>query len=63
MSLFTSDTSFENIVEQQYYLAKKCNVSFMDTNNMPDFEREMMVGMLGRDLKKESELYNEAFSS
>jgi len=30
----------------------------MDSNNMPDWEREAMLGFLMRDLKKEAEQYN-----
>jgi hypothetical protein len=54
----TTGASIPYLVESQYYLAKKANISIMDSNNMPDWEREVMIGFLMRDLKKEENQYN-----
>lgn len=59
MSIFTCDTNMDNILEEQYVLSKHANISFVDSNNMPDFERQALVGMLMRDVKKEEEMYRE----
>lgn len=42
-----------NILEQQYALAKKCNMSIMDTNSLPDFEREIFTTLLMKDMEEE----------
>jgi hypothetical protein len=55
MSLFCSGASLNGITEEQFYLAKLAGISMIDSNNIPDFERVMLVGMLMRDLKKERE--------
>jgi hypothetical protein len=47
------------LVESQYYLAKKANISLLDSNNIPDWEREAILGLLMRDLKKETEQYKD----
>lgn len=60
MFLFTIDESLTNIVEEQYYLAKKVNISWMDSSMMPEFERKMLIGLLMRDLKKEEEIAKES---
>lgn len=56
--LLVSGASIPYLVECQYYMAKKANISILDSNNMPDWEREVMIGFLMRDLKKEAEQYN-----
>jgi hypothetical protein len=45
--------SFQNILEQQYVLAKKCNMSIVETNLIPDFEREIYINMLLKDIEEE----------
>jgi len=52
-----NDCSLESIVKEQYFLARKANISFLDSNMMPDFERQMAVGMLSKDLKDEEKYY------
>lgn len=47
--------SLKEIIEQQYALAKKCNISILDSNMMPDFERQINVNLLMRDLQEERE--------
>ena len=46
------------IIREQYLLARKANITFFDSNLMPDFERQMVVGMLTKDLKEEEDHYN-----
>ena len=58
MFVLGSDCTVESIVLEQYFLARRANISFMDSNMMPDFERVMVVGMLNKDLKEEAEAYN-----
>lgn len=45
--------SLQEIVEQQYALSKKCNIGILETNLMPDFERQIHVNLLMRDLAEE----------
>jgi hypothetical protein len=56
MSLILSGTSLEKILEEQYYLSSKANISISDSNNMADFEREIYVGLLTKDLKNKKGL-------
>jgi hypothetical protein len=49
--------SFQNILEQQYVLAKKCNMSIVDTNLLPDFEREIYINLLIKDIEEEKKAY------
>ncbi len=51
MSLILSGTSLKNILEEQYYLSSKANISILDSNNIADFEREVFVNLLTKDLK------------
>jgi hypothetical protein len=52
--------SFQNILEQQYVLAKKCNMSIVETNLIPDFEREIYINMLLKDIEEERKAYEKA---
>lgn len=45
--------SFQDLLEQQYVLAKKCNMPVSETNAMADFEREIYVNILIRDMEEE----------
>lgn len=54
MYLFTHDCSLENILEEQFQLARKAGISIIESNNMADFEREVCLNMLIRDLKTEA---------
>ena len=49
--------SFQSILEQQYVLAKKCNMSPAETNMMADFEREIYINMLIKDMEEEKKAY------
>ena len=45
------------ILEQQYLLARKCNISPLDSNMLPDFEREIYVNILMKELEEKSKAY------
>lgn len=45
--------SLKEIIEQQYALSKKVNISIEDTNRMADFEKEIFVNLLMGDLEEE----------
>lgn len=57
MYLFTHDCTLENIIEEQYQLARKGGIGFLESNNMADFEREACLNMLLRDLKNEAKQF------
>jgi len=44
-------------LKEQYFLARGANITISDSNAMPEFERKMIVGMLSKDMKEESEAY------
>jgi hypothetical protein len=43
----------ENVIEQQYILAKKANISVFDSGNLTDFERDIYYNLIVRDARKE----------
>ena len=45
--------SFQGIIEEQYLLARKCNISPLDSNMMPGFEREIFVNLIIREMEEE----------
>lgn len=45
--------SFQDLIEQQYVLAKKCNMTVSETNMMADFEREIYINILMKDMEEE----------
>ena len=47
-----SDVTLNGIIEEQYYLAKKCGISYHESENMADFERFVLVSLLMKDLKE-----------
>jgi hypothetical protein len=53
-----SDVSHDNILNDQYILSRYCNIGFMDSNLMPEFERKFMVAKLLKDKKKELDKLN-----
>lgn len=44
-----------SVLEEQFYLSKKAKISISDSNNIAEFEREIFVNMLLKDIKKEQE--------
>lgn len=55
MYMLTNDTSIENILREQAFLARHSNIGIADTENIPDFERIAYVGIVAEALKKENE--------
>ncbi len=55
MPLITSGASMQSIMENQYYLARKANISISDSNNIPEFELMSLIGLLMKDLKQEKD--------
>jgi len=53
--MFCWGSNINNIIEQQYYLAKNVNIPTMESEFMFDHEREAHVAMMIRDNKKEKE--------
>lgn len=58
MFVLCNDCSLDSVIKEQYFLARRANISFQDSNQMPDFERKLVVGMLIKDLKEEADAYN-----
>lgn len=56
--LFLCDTSVENILKTQYYLAKYANISLIESNNLPEFELNAFLNMIKDDIRKEEEALN-----
>lgn len=55
IKLFLNDIDMENLLREQNKLAKECNISITESNEMPDFEREIHVNFLIKDKKEEQE--------
>lgn len=55
-----SDETLENIIECQYQLVRHANLDIISSNNMPDFERIMIIGMLIRDVREENKAIKDA---
>jgi len=53
--LFTFNVSIASIIQEQYILAKYCNISLTESENLTEFEREAYVNMHIADLKRKSE--------
>ena len=50
--------TYESVIEEQFFLARKANISLLESSMMPEFEREAFVNLLIKDLRKEAESYN-----
>lgn len=57
MFVLCSDCTLESILTEQYVLARRANISIMDSNMMPDFERVVILGLLSKDMKEEQAAY------
>jgi hypothetical protein len=51
-------TSLQSIIEEQYILARKINISLDVSNMLPDFERTIYVNLLMRELEEEERRLN-----
>lgn len=47
--------SLKAIYEQQYVLARKCHISPLHSDQMPDFEREIFTNILMKEMQEEKE--------
>jgi len=59
MFVLCSDCDLDSIIREQYFLARRANIGFSDSQNMADFERVLLVGMLSKDLKEEADMYKD----
>ena len=51
------DTNLRMIIEEQFWLSKKCNISILESNEMEEFERASYVNLLISNIKNESESF------
>jgi hypothetical protein len=55
MRLLTTDAHLQTIMEEQFFLSSKAGISLMDSNNIPDFERTIYVGLLMKELMEKKQ--------
>ena len=53
-------TSLQQIIEEQYILARKINISPDVSNMLPDFERTIYVSLLIKELQEEEKRMNQS---
>lgn len=63
MRLLISNNSMESLAYEQFQLARKANISLIESTMLPEFEREAYVNMLLKDLKQEVEALTRATST
>jgi hypothetical protein len=51
------ETSIDRIIDDQYWLSRRANISVSESNEMAEFERLFFVSLLLRDIKEERESY------
>jgi len=51
------DTSLDRIIDDQYWLSRRANISVSETNEMAEFERLFFVSILLQDIKEETQSY------
>ena len=56
--MFCGEYTFNSICEEQFYLAKDCNISITETENLPDFERRLYSSFLIKYKKARSKNLN-----
>lgn len=59
MFVLCSDCDMDSLIREQYFLARRANINFAESQEMADFERVMLVGMLSKDLKEEADAYKD----
>lgn len=50
--------NIKQIIEEQYLLARKCNIGIEESSLMADFERQIFVNMIIKELEEEAKAYN-----
>jgi len=53
-------TSYNNIIEEQYWLSRRSHISVSESNEMAEFERSFFVSLLSKDIAEENKAYDEA---
>lgn len=46
-----------DLLRVQYVLAKNANINISESNELPDFEREIFLSLLVEDIKEENETF------
>jgi hypothetical protein len=46
--------SFKGIIQEQYILARKCNISPLDSDHMVGFEREIFISLIMKEIEEEA---------
>jgi len=49
--LLCSDVNLNSIIKEQYYLSRKCGVGYAESENMPDFERYILVSLYMKEIQ------------
>lgn len=52
------ETSLDKIIEDQFWLSKRSNISISESNEMAEFERSFYVDLLIKAVKSETEALN-----
>jgi len=50
------NTTLDNILQEQYYLARHGKISLLESSLIPDFEREIFLAMLSKEMEEEAEM-------
>ena len=59
MFVLCSDCTLDSLIQEQFFLARRANINFAESQEMADFERVILVGMLSKDLKEEEAAYSD----
>ena len=51
---------FKNIVQERYFISKRCNTSYLDVGYMTPLEREYVMGFILDEIEKEDQAMKEA---
>jgi hypothetical protein len=51
---------YQNLLEEQYWLSKRANISVSETNDMAEFERGFFISLLHKDIQMETKEYQKA---
>ena len=54
------ETNYEQIIQEQYILARRAHLSIAESNNMAEFERSFYVDLLIKEALEEAKSYEQA---
>ena len=54
------ETNYEQIIQEQYMLARRSHISITESNNMAEFERSFYVDLLIKEALEEVKSYEQA---